>query len=93
MDEKDILQKIIDKDGSCDWIEKHPSGSHYICSQCPMSKLVKRVNSNDYLGCWDALRISIDDTESEVDDKYKEQATRMLFDLISDEILGENIDE
>jgi len=93
MDEKDILQEIIDEDGSCDWIEKHPSGSHYICSQCPMSKLVKRVNSDYYLSCWDALRISSSDTESEVDNKYKEQATKILFDLISDEILGEDFDE
>jgi len=88
MDDKTILQKIIDENGSCDWIVSPPHKNHYICSKCPMSKLRKNYDGSDYISCVDALNVH-HLSGDEQDEVYKEQATKMLFDIIMDEMLGE----
>jgi hypothetical protein len=93
MDDKDILQKIIDENGSCDWTAHSHPQPYYICSVCPMSKLKKREDGEGYLSCYDAIGILESDTHFETDQKYKEKATEVLFDLVLEDLLGEDIDE
>jgi hypothetical protein len=78
-----ILNKIIEADGSCtQWA--CPS----ICKNCPLSKLRQKPNGT-YLSCIEALGVQ-DMTEEQADAKYKEVATRLLLDEAIDEILGES---
>lgn len=82
MDNTDILNKIVESDGSCtSWAK--PS----ICSKCPLSKLKKKSNGS-YLSCIEALGVQ-ELTEVEADAKYKEVATRILIDKEVDDLLKE----
>lgn len=81
MKPKEILQKIIDSEGSCDW--SNPD----ICSKCPMSRLEFREDGN-HLSCVDALNIE-DVKIEERDEVYKKAAAKVLADLEIDEILKE----
>ena len=79
-DEQDILQTIVDNDGSCTkWANKS------ICSMCPMSRLKKR-DSGEYYSCFEAICTS-DLTEEEADRKYKEAAIKLLQDMSIEDML------
>ena len=79
-DERDILQTIVDNDGSCTkWANKS------ICSACPMSKLKKRKGGG-YYSCFEAICAS-DLTEEEADQKYKEAAIKLLQDMSIEDML------
>lgn len=76
----DILNKIIDNEGSC---TKWASPS--VCKQCPLSKLRKKEDGT-YLSCVEALGID-NMSEEEADARYKEVASRILLDEAFDELL------
>jgi hypothetical protein len=79
----DILNKIIDNEGSCtQW------ASPSVCKLCPLSKL-KQKEDGTYLSCVEALGIE-NMTEEEADARYKEVASRILLDEAIDSILGES---
>ena len=75
----EILQKIIDEDGSCDWIS---SDAHDICRNCPLGGRTGCATFvNDIMGSWN-------------DADYLEVAKRLLANLeINRIILGEDIEE
>ncbi len=85
MDKNEILQKIINEEGSCTWGNKH------VCAACPMSKLKKRPDGN-YYSCVEAVGVN-NLTEEEADAKYKEIAIRLLTDEAIEELLAGDIDE
>lgn len=79
----DILNKIVENDGSCtQW------ASPSVCKQCPLSKL-RQKEDGTYLSCVEALGIE-NMTEEEADARYKEVASRILLDEAVDAILGES---
>jgi hypothetical protein len=81
MKDKEILQKIIDSDGSCNW--SNPE----ICAKCPMSRLKFREDGNS-LSCVDAL--NIENVKIEDRDKiYKVAAEKVLADIEIDGIIGD----
>lgn len=79
MDKNEILQRIINEEGNCSWANKK------ICSQCPLSKLLKRPDGN-YYSCVEAVDAT-DLTEEQADARYKEIATRLLMDEAINELL------
>lgn len=85
MDKRQILQKIVDEEGSCDWIEADRCDNQYICSTCPLSKLVKKDDLN-YYSCIDALKV-IGLPTQEQNKRYKETAERLLLDISVEDML------
>lgn len=83
MGNMDILNKIVENDGSCtQW------ASPSVCKQCPLSKL-RQKEDGTYLSCVEALGIE-NMTEEEADARYKEVASRIILDEAVDAILGES---
>jgi hypothetical protein len=81
MKDKEILQKIIDSEGSCNW--SNPE----ICAKCPMSRLKFKDDGNP-LSCVDAL--NIENVKIEDRDKvYKAAAEKVLADLAIEDIVEE----
>jgi hypothetical protein len=70
--ERDILQKIVDNEGSCTWANKS------ICNLCPMSRLKKRTDDK-YYSCFESICVE-GMSEEEADQKYKEAALKILMD-------------
>lgn len=78
--EQDILQKIVDNDGSCTkWADKS------ICERCPMSRLKKRSNGS-YYSCFEAICAS-ELSEEDADQRYKEAAIKLLQDISIEDML------
>lgn len=86
MREKDILRKIIEEEGSCDWVNTHTKA----CNICPLSRL-KRKENGDFFSCIEALNtdnMSIHDANN----RYKDIAMRVLEELEVEDILLGNTD-
>lgn len=99
MDKREILQQIIDNNGSCDWIGYSQGGTdklHKACSICPLGKLKQRPDGS-YYGCWEAL--VRDEANAafkflDADKLYLDKATEILQDiLVEDMLTGEMDDE
>ena len=89
MDKNNILQRIVDEEGSCTWAFQYdPTDTNYICSRCPMSKLKKR-DDGSYMGCLSALDVDPQITESEQDKIYKRAAMRLLANESIEDLLKE----
>lgn len=82
MKDKEILQKIVDNSGNCDWSVPE------ICAKCPMSRLRFRDDGNP-LSCVDALNVEGVKIE-EADAIYKETAERLLAQMELDQIIEED---
>lgn len=82
MNKREILQKIIDSEGSCDWSDSET------CAKCPMSRLKFRDDGNP-LSCVDALNIEGVKIE-ERDKVYKTAAEKVLADLEIEKIIEED---
>ena len=79
-DEKQILEKIVDNDGSCTkWANKD------ICGRCPMSRLKKRSNGS-YYSCFEAICVT-ELSEEEADKRYGRAALRLLMDIGIEDML------
>lgn len=79
-DEREILEKIVENDGSCTkWANKS------ICEACPMSRLKKRDNGG-YYSCFEAI-CALELSEEDADRKYKEAAVRLLQDMSIEDLL------
>lgn len=81
MKEIEILERIIQEDGSCTWSK--PS----ICALCPLGKL-DRYESGRYISCVEALKID-GLSEEEADAIYKKAAEQKLAELV----IKNNIEE
>ena len=93
MDCRAILQKIIDNNGSCEWIKEYgtPADPNYICSLCPMSKLKKRADGS-WMNCGDALGAMFNGhwMEDQTNRKlYVDKARQLLVDLHVEDMLTE----
>lgn len=78
----DILNKIVESNGSCtNWVRRS------ICEKCPLSQFKKKPNGN-YFSCIEAVGAQ-DMSEEEADARYKETASKLLLDEMLDKILGE----
>lgn len=80
MEKKDILQKIV-SEGNCNW------SNLKTCENCPLSKLKKR-DDGTFLSCYDALG-GDKLPQSELDEVYVDKASKLLADLLVEEILEE----
>ena len=79
MTREEILQKIVDSEGNCDWARPE------VCKLCPLSTLRHRDDGNP-LSCTDALGIEML-PQDEHDARYKEVAGRLLADLAIEDIV------
>lgn len=88
MQEKDILNKIIENKGKCDWLLQHlyANVQSLPCSICPLSKIAKRKDGS-YLSCYDSLIKSKQDI-IDTDAIYLMTASHKLLDLEIEEELG-----
>ena len=92
MHEKDILNKIIENDGECDWIlqDDHYLVESFICSSCPLSRLEKRPDGS-YMSCYGSLIKSPAD-EDNMNEIYTKAAANKLMDLQIEEELSPPMD-
>jgi hypothetical protein len=85
MKEVDILQRLIKEEGSCDgWAESMDA-----CASCPLAKFKTKPDGN-YLSCIEAVGISEDMSEHEMNTKYKAAAEKVLVDLQMEAMLEED---
>ena len=95
MEERKILERIIDEQGSCDWALKFNSADkHYICSRCPMSRLAKNKDG-EYLSCFEALGCQdapphIEYTDLYVNERYIKKAKELLSDILMEDIIKDD---
>lgn len=83
MNEKQILNKIIEEEGDCSWSRQS------ICDNCPISKLRTKEDGTFY-SCIEAVNIK-DLSAEEADRKYKEIAERLLLDQEVHDLLNGDI--
>lgn len=81
MKQVDILRKIVE-DSTCSWSGKK------ICAQCPLSRL-KQKEDGSYMSCIEAIGAHTLPSK-EVDEKYKEVASKLLVDAEIDAILEQD---
>lgn len=86
MDNKRILQKIIQEQGNCSWVEHYPD--HYVCENCPLAKLA--TSRGQYLSCYEMIVNKIGLTQKAQDILYKKAAEEALFNITLDEIIQED---
>jgi hypothetical protein len=80
MSEKEILERIIEEEGSCaSW------ATISICRSCPLSKL-DRYESGRFISCVEALDVD-GLPEEEADQIYKKAASEKLAQLELDKII------
>lgn len=77
--EREILESIVEHDGSCTWSNKST------CAKCPMSRLRARKNGGHY-SCIEAI-CAQELSEEEADKRYKKVAALMLADLDIEDML------
>ena len=85
MEDKDILQRIVDEKGSCDWLDDLEDGGISICEKCPMSNLLKDKDGNP-VACYIALKAH---EVSDPDKLYYDKAVEILIDLSMEDTLAE----
>ena len=78
----DILDKIISKNGSCDWAEPKD------CERCPLSKLRLRTDKV-YYSCVEAVGAQ-NSTLEEADKLYLRAAESLLADLELEKVLKQD---
>ena len=82
MDAKQILEKIIENDGSCEWTMTLREN---ICEQCPFS----RDKNGKLISCVDHIvGNQITNSEKQINKLYKQAAEQRLTDLLMEEMLS-----
>ncbi len=84
----EILQHIIDEDGSCDWAtnECNAPPLYYICKKCPIGQLYCYPGEDGFCGCIHSVaRFTGSTTPSDIE--YKQVAIKLLEDLEMDNLL------
>jgi len=84
----EILQRIIDRNGSCDWaVKEHdPIYLHYICEKCPISQLYRYPGEVSFRGCIHSVAKKTGVTQP-TDREYKQVAIQLLEDIEVDKML------
>ena len=91
LSKKEILQKIIDEDGSCEWISEEYKDQD-VCRLCPLNVLKKKDELN-FFCCYEAVNGTARLSEEEEYRRYKKMAIQLLIDMvITEEILGQDPD-
>ncbi len=90
LSKKEILQKIIDEEGSCEWIFKEYKDQD-VCRNCPFNTLKKKDQYN-FFCCYEAVNGTVRPiNEEEADERYKETAIQLLVDMVvNEEILDQD---
>lgn len=86
---KDVLQKIIAEEGSCQWVVYEMRHLNP-CRFCPLGHL-RRKSNGDYYSCIEAILGEKEHgniPDEEIDRLYKEEAERVLAQLTINEELG-----
>jgi len=78
----DVLSKIIEENGSCNWATPED------CSRCPLSKLKLRTDKVFY-SCIEAVGAQ-NSTEEEADKLYLKAAESLLADLELEKVLKDD---
>lgn len=76
-----ILERIIQEEGSCTW------ANTTVCKSCPLGRLA-RDRDGGFMSCVESLAID-GLTEAEADARYKKAAQEKLANLTLDELLEE----
>jgi len=79
MNVSQILERIIQEEGSCTW------ASGAVCRSCPLGRLA-RDRDGGFMSCVESLAID-GLSETEADERYKKAAQEKLATLTLDEIL------
>ena len=87
MKKKEVLKRIIEANGSCDWVFSLFRGCN-VCQFCPIARLREKPNG-DYFSCYEAVcgEQKIND-DSKIDRMYLQTAEKLLLDISVDEELG-----
>lgn len=86
MDNKRILQKIIQEQGNCSWVDRYPE--HYVCEKCPLAKLA--ISRGKYLSCYEMIIGKVGISQKDQDTLYRKAAEDALFNITLDEIIQED---
>lgn len=80
----EILESIIENNGSCDWVTRHDKIlSEDICNLCPLGF----DKNGKPVACYYNVKTSATQTPAELDSAYVEAAKKKLIDLLMEEIL------
>ena len=84
----EILQRIIDEAGSCNWAvdERDASNFHYICANCPISQLYRFPGHDSFRGCIHSVARRTGCAKP-TDREYKQVAIQLFEDLEIDNLL------
>ena len=89
LSKKEILKKIIEEEGSCEWIYEEYKGQD-VCRNCPFNTLKKKDKYN-FFCCYEAVNGTARPTEEEADERYKATAIQLLVDMVvNEEILDQD---
>ena len=90
LSKKEILQKIIKEDGSCEWIIEEFTGQD-VCRLCPFNTLKKKDEYN-FFCCYEAVNGATRPlNEVEEYKRYRETAIQLLVDMVvQEELLGQD---
>lgn len=87
MKPKDILRKIVEHDGSCEWV------SPGICDHCPIGSMYVSRNGKGWMNCVEAVGAQ-NMTEKEANARYKEVASSLLAaEALEEALFGETEEE
>ena len=92
LSKKEILKKIIEEEGSCEWMFDEYPGQD-VCKNCPFNKLKKKDKFN-FFCCYEAVfGTTRPVNEEEEYRRYKETALQLLVDMVvAEECLGQDPD-
>lgn len=85
MDEKEILEKIIEEDGDCMWVMSIDDNP---CGRCPLGKLRRHSVTGSWLSCAETVmgRRKLT-TLSDANILYKDIAIDVLSDILIKELI------
>jgi len=90
----EILQKIIDTNGSCDWLvtDFDTLQFNYICDKCPIGRLYTYKGEDAHKGCIYSVAKKTGVT-APTDAEYKKIAIQLLEDMKIDDMLSKEEDD
>lgn len=87
MSEADIIKRIIQENGNCDWIDNH--GGTDVCAVCPFSRLAQKADGQ-WMTCVEAICGNERLASADMDAKYKDTAERKLIEYQIHETLEDD---
>jgi len=85
MDEKEILEKIIEEDGDCMWVMGTDDNP---CDRCPLGKLRRHAVTGGWLSCAEVVMGNRNLIKlSDANQLYKDIAIDVLSDILIKELI------